>query len=97
MQSGRSRNTQGTRFAGFLVAVLIALLILVFLASRYRKINPMPKLDRKGMVTLLNSGGLVPDLRAALLGAPPYATERSAFQGLGLQVLSGMDNIFKAK
>lgn len=57
----------------------------------------MPKLDRKGMVTLLNSGGLVPDLRAALLGAPPYATERSAFQGLGLQVLSGMDNIFKAK
>ncbi len=96
MPSRRSRNTQGTRFAGFLVAVLIALLILVFLASRYRKINPTPKLDRKGMATLLNDG-LVPDPGAALLGAPPYATERSAFQGLGLQVLSGMDNIFKAK
>jgi high-affinity Fe2+/Pb2+ permease len=50
---GRNSRIQnpGTRFAGFLVAVLIALLILLLLASRYRKINPTPKLDRKGVIS----------------------------------------------
>jgi cell division protein FtsN len=48
------KRNPGARFAGFLVAVLIALLILVLLASRYKKINPTPKLDRKGTNSLLH-------------------------------------------
>lgn len=47
------RENPGARFAGFLIAVLIALLIFVLLASRYKKINPTPKLDRKGTTSLL--------------------------------------------
>jgi cell division protein FtsN len=52
MARNHRRGNPGARFAGFLVAVLIALLILVVLASRYKKINPTPKLDRKGTNSL---------------------------------------------
>jgi hypothetical protein len=53
MARGRRRENPGARFAGFLVAILIALLVLVIVASRYKKANSMPKLNRKGTVSLL--------------------------------------------
>lgn len=44
----------GSRFAGIVIFLLFLLLIILLVVSRYKKINPTPQLDRKGMAAILD-------------------------------------------
>jgi len=55
MGQKQQKGTPGNGFLLFMAVVLIFVLILLLIVRKYKQINPMPHMERKGVALFLHS------------------------------------------
>ena len=55
MRRRQKKGTPGSGFLLFMAVVLVFILILLLIVRKYKQINPMPHMERKGVALFLHS------------------------------------------